>query len=397
MKYYLLVSTLCCFFFSEAVRAQDFPNPLPIPYQINSDTILLEMTDHLHSFNPGDPDHYLFDPVRTFAFNEVGAAEPMTVLGPTLTWNFGASLHNEVTNNIDRISTTHWHGAHVPAHADGGPHQKIQVGHTWEVDFDVLDKSATMWYHPHAIDITYEQVQMGLSGMIYVEDPADGVGDDPILTAIHSYTPHDYGLDDFPLIFQTKYFVYDSSNMTYRIEDQKGFKKDYEYLVNGVMNPYLEVPANMIRLRVLNGDGKFTFNFALGDKNFNKEPFQLIATDAGYMFHCHILPHEDKGMMGQFVVWDGSVVSDVQPPLNVDKTLRLFPNPATDRLHLEGSNDEESQIRIYNLQGQLLMAHKLPPFTERIDFSINGLPPGLVLVEWRTREGRFTSKVVVRR
>jgi hypothetical protein len=26
--------------------------------------------------------------------------------------------------------------------------------------------------------------------------------------------------------------------------------------------------------------------------------------DAPYMFHCHILEHEDRGMMGQFVVLD---------------------------------------------------------------------------------------------
>jgi FtsP/CotA-like multicopper oxidase with cupredoxin domain len=24
--------------------------------------------------------------------------------------------------------------------------------------------------------------------------------------------------------------------------------------------------------------------------------------DTPYMFHCHLLPHEDAGMMGQFVV-----------------------------------------------------------------------------------------------
>ena len=27
--------------------------------------------------------------------------------------------------------------------------------------------------------------------------------------------------------------------------------------------------------------------------------------DDSYMFHCHILQHEDRGMMGQFVVAEG--------------------------------------------------------------------------------------------
>lgn len=612
------MSVLCCFLFLNTIHAQQFPNELPIPYLVKSDTILLEMSEHQHSFNPGDSSHYLFDPIRAFSFNEVGATNPMTILGPSIVWNYREQLHVEVTNNIDRVSTTHWHGAHVPQYADGGPHQKIQVGDTWKIDFEVLDKSATMWYHPHAIDITYEQVQMGLSGMIYVEDPIDGVGDDPFLTRIHRIIPVDYGVDDFPLIFQTKFFLFDSTTMSYRIKDELGFKEGYEYLVNGVMDPYLEVPANMVRLRVLNGDGKFTFNFAVGDKNFNPEPFQLIATDAGYtdrtyrmesiymapgertewlldlrgregdtlyiyndvsgfpndrsiigdapttnqyatdklwlqlivgennlppspiidfplnlhpletppvhpwtnkrtktfykdtevfdcdtswtlgqgiftidhqpmnitcindtvmvdsteiwevvnttahahpfhihdihfwvvdgwnnvtnepidkslwpnvfngpkdnvlvlkdwtlqlvatfddfgtpiapensyMFHCHILPHEDKGMMGQFVVWDGTV-TNVQTTLHPDKTLNLYPNPATERLYLEGSNDRESQIRIFNVQGQLLSERKLAPFSGQTDFSIGELPPGLIFVEWLTHEGRFVSKILV--
>lgn len=606
--------------FSFSINAQNFPNQLPIPYQINSDTILLEISEHLHSFNPGDPNHYLYDPIRAFAFNEVGAdpANAMTILGPSIVWNYGAHLHTEVSNNIDRVTTTHWHGAHVPQYADGGPHQKIPVGDTWKIDFEVLDKSATMWYHPHAIDITYEQVQMGLSGMIYVEDPEDGVGDDAILTAIHEILPHDYNVDDFPLILQTKFFLYDSMNMSYRIKDELGFKSGYEYLVNGVMNPYLELPANMMRLRVLNGDGKFTFSLRIFDEDMNPVPYQLIATDAGYtdksyemeniyiapgermewlvdlrgynpgtelflynyvsdfpndksiigdtattnqyatdialmkfvvventlppspiidfpinlhpldppdvfpwtntrtktfyhnndqsncdstwtssktiftidkapmsmncvndvvmvdstevweivnptmhahpfhihdihfwvidaedittgapidkslwpnvfagpkdnvlvmpnwklrfvtsfddfgtaiapensyMYHCHLLPHEDKGMMGQFVVWDG--ISNVEAPLNPDKTLVLYPNPAGEILYLDGANDKPSQIRIFNLQGQLLSERVLSPFEGQTSFSVEDIPRGLVFVEWITDEGRFRSKVIL--
>jgi blue copper oxidase len=31
----------------------------------------------------------------------------------------------------------------------------------------------------------------------------------------------------------------------------------------------------------------------------------IVATSS-YMYHCHVRPHEDKGMLGTFVVWDGS-------------------------------------------------------------------------------------------
>jgi blue copper oxidase len=34
---------------------------------------------------------------------------------------------------------------------------------------------------------------------------------------------------------------------------------------------------------------------------------------APYMFHCHLLEHEDRGMMGQFVVVEPDDVADRTP------------------------------------------------------------------------------------
>jgi hypothetical protein len=40
-----------------------------------------------------------------------------------------------------------------------------------------------------------------------------------------------------------------------------------------------------------------------------------VSTTNPFMFHCHFLNHEDGGMMGQFVVYDPSLVSDIRPPV----------------------------------------------------------------------------------
>ena len=42
-------------------------------------------------------------------------------LGPTLMLRKGDQVSLQVTNNIGVMSTTHWHGMHVPAIMDGGP------------------------------------------------------------------------------------------------------------------------------------------------------------------------------------------------------------------------------------------------------------------------------------
>ena len=45
----------------------------------------------------------------------------MSVLGPTLRLRTGDSVAISVTNELDQATTTHWHGADVPAEDDGAP------------------------------------------------------------------------------------------------------------------------------------------------------------------------------------------------------------------------------------------------------------------------------------
>ena len=49
-------------------------------------------------------------------------------LGPTLRLRRGEDVDLIVQNNLDEMTTMHWHGMHVPARMDGTPHQKIGPG-----------------------------------------------------------------------------------------------------------------------------------------------------------------------------------------------------------------------------------------------------------------------------
>ncbi|MGI9520306.1 MAG: multicopper oxidase domain-containing protein, partial [Hyphomicrobiaceae bacterium] len=46
-------------------------------------------------------------------------------LGPTLKFRAGDHVAIDVTNRLKFDTTLHWHGLHIPAKADGGPHQVI--------------------------------------------------------------------------------------------------------------------------------------------------------------------------------------------------------------------------------------------------------------------------------
>ncbi len=274
----LFYPTLLFFVLSSVgLRAQEFVNDILIPPLITEDDYHLNVIETEHNFNPNGSDT-LNTMVKTFAFEDANNPGTTTILGPTLTWNFQNDLTPSVTNNLSEVTTCHWHGAHVPQFADGGPHQRIQPGDTWNPFFEVLDKPATMWYHPHAMDLTYRHVQMGLSGIIIVQDPIV----DPDQSFWHDIFPTDYGVDDFPLIFQTKKFMRDSAGNV-AIQADAGFKEDYYYMVNGIVDPVLNAPADMVRIRLLNGDGKFAFNLQVTNEDGSPFPAQLIATDAGYV------------------------------------------------------------------------------------------------------------------
>lgn len=261
-----------------------FINRIPIPPLLDASngTIELEMSQHFHKFNPADPsDIYLNGNtnqagILTWAYNEVGSNE-MTILGPTLRWTTGDSIHIRVLNNISEETTVHWHGAEIPANIDGGPHDPFAPGETWPVDFVNLDSTSTMWYHPHMHDNTFPQVTMGLSGMVISEE-----ANDPIKSSL----PHLYREDDFPIIIGDLNLdtLFVSGENEYIIDSIKG-KRPYN-IVNGVTNPYLNVRPHMVRLRILNGSSRKGMQIGLSAQ-YNDPitallDFYQVATDGGY-------------------------------------------------------------------------------------------------------------------
>ncbi len=260
-----------------------FINKIPIPplYDADNGTINLEMRVTAHKFNPADTTSILNggvnqpNGIKTFSYNIAGDST-MTILGPTLKWHTLENTVINVTNLIGEPSTTHWHGAEVPSRMDGGPHQGILPDSTWNVDFPTLDSASTLWYHPHYHNRTVQHVQMGLSGMIIVEDEND---------PIRSTLPHTYGVDDFPIILGDLGFTSGSDSASGMYIDTTKGKRPFN-LVNGVTNPYLEVPAHYVRLRILNGSTRKGMYFGISDSYSDPfsdlKEFYLVATDGGY-------------------------------------------------------------------------------------------------------------------
>ncbi|TND07197.1 MAG: Bilirubin oxidase [Bacteroidetes bacterium] len=226
-------------------------NPLFIPPALTGTTFNLTVQNGVTQFYPS---------VNTPTYGINGP-----LLAPTLILNKFDWVTMNVTNTLvgnGNSTTMHWHGLHLPAMADGGPHQVIAQNTTWSPTFQVLNTAGTFWYHPHGEGKTDLHVSKGLAGMIIIKDNVEAA-----ITL-----PRTYGVDDFPVIAQTKSF-----DILNQIAISTGY--DTVPMVNGIIDPYLDAPAQVIRLRLLNGSSGRSFLFGLST-NAN---FHLVANDGGLL------------------------------------------------------------------------------------------------------------------
>lgn len=191
-------------------------------------------------------------------------------LGPTLRLRRGDNVSLQVGNRIGEPTTLHWHGLHVPVDADGGPHQVIADGATWEPTFSVMQPGGTFWYHSHQLGQTGAQVYRGLAGMIIIEDEEsrqDGL-------------PSTYGVDDIPLVIQDRAFNTDGSfrYVGMHRDVMTGLFGD-TILINGTLSPEFSPSTTKVRFRLLNASNARTYTLAFSDRR----AFELIASDGGLL------------------------------------------------------------------------------------------------------------------
>ena len=182
--------------------------------------------------------------------------------GPTLIMKKGDNVQINVTNSLADQTTVHWHGFHIPAIMDGGPHQIINAGTTWSPNFQVKNNAATFWYHPHLHLKTQEQLTKGAGGFIIVNDPVESA----------LALPRSYGTDDIPLVLTSRRFNSDNS---FDLTTTYG---DY-MLTNGTPNAEISLPKQFVRFRILNAEVERAYNLGFSDNR----TFYVITNDGGLL------------------------------------------------------------------------------------------------------------------
>lgn len=183
--------------------------------------------------------------------------------GPTLMMNRNDSVFMNVRNTLNDSTTLHWHGMHLPAVMDGGPHQIIPPGTFWNPYWKVNQQAATLWYHPHLHEMAQKQMTLGLGGFIYIKDSHER----------SLALPRTYGVDDVPLAITSRKFTSANQFVT-----ENAAYGDYAF-INGTSNPQVSLPRQYVRLRLLNADIERSYNIGFSDNR----SFYVIANDGGLL------------------------------------------------------------------------------------------------------------------
>lgn len=234
--------------FSATLLAQ---NPIVIPPALTGTEFDLTLQHGTVEFTPG---------VTTETMGVNG-----NFLAPTLIFEHGETVNIAIHNDLNDTTTIHWHGMHIPSVMDGGPHTPITPGTTWNPTFTIMDHAATMWYHPHLMHKTNAHIQKGLAGFMIIKDAEEAALD----------LPRTYGVDDIPVVFQTKTI---DENGQIDI-DMAHAGMDTLVLANGTPNAYFDAPAQMLRVRMLDGSSERSYNIGLS----NNATFVVIGSDGGLL------------------------------------------------------------------------------------------------------------------
>src|SRR5215469_7108146 len=188
--------------------------------------------------------------------------------------------------------TTHLHNGHTPSESDGNPCDFYPAGHFCDQYYpnvlagfnstnppngDINESLSTLWYHDHRVDFTSQNTYKGLVGFYCLFNNLD-TGDEGSGFHLPSFPAF-----DIPLAFADKVFDPSSAQLVFDLFNLDGILGD-TFVVNGVVQPFLQVSPRRYRFRLLNtGPSRFYEFFLTGNvgklTSPTTNPYFLIGTD----------------------------------------------------------------------------------------------------------------------
>jgi FtsP/CotA-like multicopper oxidase with cupredoxin domain len=197
---------------------------------------------------------------------------------PQLTRNINALPSITQVNNTGfgmPSVTTHLHNGHTPSESDGNPCDFYGAGHFCDQyypnvlagfnsdhapDGDINESLSTLWYHDHRVDFTAQNTYKGLLGFYCLFNQFD-TGDESTGFHLPSFPQF-----DIQLAFADKVYDPTTGQLVFDLFNLDGILGD-KFLVNGVIQPFLNVQPRRYRFRLLDTGPSRFYEFFLTDLN----------------------------------------------------------------------------------------------------------------------------------
>lgn len=201
------------------------------------------------------------------------------VAQPILVARRGEAFDGVIENALPQPTTIHFHGLTLPEAADGAGFDPIAPGASKRVRFEVRNRSALYWFHPHPHAFTAEQVYAGLTGLFVVTDD-----DDDALDAALGLAPG----NRLALAVSDVRVVGDAIRpYAPTAEDCLLGWYGNRALVNGTLDAVRTVAPGWVRLQILNACNARGLSLAFRDREAQGGerllPFHVLGTDGGLL------------------------------------------------------------------------------------------------------------------
>jgi FtsP/CotA-like multicopper oxidase with cupredoxin domain len=241
--------------------------------------------------------HADLQPSYIWGFN--GRYPAPTVLNaygfPTLV-RFKNSLPAATTSFGRNELTVHLHNGHTASESDGfagdfyGPglfkdnhYANAYAGiDAFGGNGDPREAMHTFWFHDHRAAFTANSNYLGLNGMYIAYDKTDPGHEFPTSGSLR--LPCYYGLTDFPLILTDKRFcpAGNGRNEMFQVVGA-GAPGGDKWVVNGKIQPKLNVTRRKYRFRILNTGPVKTWNLSVVKPDGTNANMIVVATDANFL------------------------------------------------------------------------------------------------------------------
>lgn len=189
--------------------------------------------------------------------------------------------------------STHLHNGHTPSESDGHPCDYFGTGKWYDHHYpniaagfasshppngDPRERMGSLWFHDHRHDFTAQNVYKGLAGFYLLFNSQD-TGNENTGFRLPSFP--DY---DIPIMLADKLIDPQTGQLFYDMSSFDGIIGD-TFLVNGKVQPFLDVQARRYRFRILNsGPSRFYKLFLTNPNNLSQQiPFHVISSDGNLL------------------------------------------------------------------------------------------------------------------